>query len=452
MTLTEPARSTAWTPDEDADALRGQILELVSRYHAAAFGPQLFEPGRTPVPVSGRTFDDAEMRSLTAAALDFWLTAGPYAELLERRLAEVVGTSEARLCNSGSSANLLAIAALTSPRLGERQLRPGDEVITAAAGFPTTVNPIVQHGLIPVFVDVDPGTYNSTVDAVAAAIGPRTRAIILAHTLGNPYDAAGVAELADEHGMWFVEDNCDALGATIGERPTGSFGDLSTLSFYPAHHITTGEGGAVLSGRRLAKIVESYRDWGRDCWCATGCDNTCGKRFGWQLGTLPRGYDHKFTYSHIGYNLKMTDLQASVGVAQLAKLHDFSAARRRNWQRLHDGLGDLDCFIHPVASAGTNPSWFGYCMTVRPTAGFIRPDLVRWLDERRIGTRQLFAGNLTRQPAYAGVAHRVAGDLKGTDLIMEGTFWVGVHPALTDPMLDYVIGSIREFVTRHHAR
>ena len=436
----------------DAAGLRRQILEQVAAYHAAAFTHGPFVPGLTPVPVSGRTFDADELLHLTDAALDFWLTTGRFAERFEADLARAVGVRHAILCNSGSSANLLAVAALTSPSLGDRRLVPGDEVITVAAGFPTTVNPLLQYGLVPVFVDIDLGTYDAPVEAVEAAVGPRTRAIVMAHTLGNPFDVAAVSALAERHGLWLVEDNCDALGSRAGDRWTGTFGDLATLSFYPAHHITMGEGGAVLTRRpRLKTIVESFRDWGRDCWCAPGKADTCGKRFEWQLGDLPHGYDHKYIYSHIGYNLKATDMQAAVGVAQLKKLEGFVAARKRNWQRLRDGLSAYDdVLVLPRATPGTDPSWFGFAITVQPDAPFGRADLVRFLDSRRIGTRLLFAGNLLRQPAYQGIAHRIVGSLANTDTAMQGTFWVGVYPALTDPMIDYVVECIGEFVRRDH--
>ncbi len=346
-------------------------------------------PGQTPVPVSGRVFDAEEVVTLVESALDFWLTTGRFAAQLERGLASFVGLRHAILCNSGSSANLLALSALTSERLGERALRPGDEVLTVAAGFPTTVNPTLQNGLVPVFVDVDLATGNVDVDALAAAVGPRTRAIMLAHTLGNPWDVEGVLGVAREHDLWVVEDCCDALGSLYDGRRTGTFGDLATLSFYPAHHITTGEGGCVLTNvGRLKVLVESFRDWGRDCWCEPGDENTCGKRFEWQLGDLPRGYDHKYIYSHVGYNLKMTDMQAAVGVAQLDKLPAFVETRRRNWQRLRDGLAPFsDVLMLPEATPKSEPAWFGFTVLVRPEAPFSRADLVGWLEDRRIATR-----------------------------------------------------------------
>ena len=433
--------------------MRRDILQQIAEYHDAAFGAGEFVPGVTPVPVSGRTFDADDLVHLADAALDFWLTTGRFAEQFEATLARTVGVRHAMLCNSGSSANLLAVSALTSPSLGTDRLQPGDEVVTVAAGFPTTVNPLLQNGLVPVFVDIELGTYDAPLDRIAEAIGPKTRAIVLAHTLGNPYDVPAVKALAERHDLWLVEDNCDALGSRFGDQWTGTFGDLATLSFYPAHHITMGEGGAVLTNRpRLKTIVESFRDWGRDCWCAPGRADTCGKRFDWQLGSLPAGYDHKYIYSHIGYNLKATDLQAAVGVSQLKKLRGFIEARKRNWQRLHDGLrAHQDVLLLPHATPGSDPSWFGFAVSVRPEAPFSRADLVRFLESRRIGTRLLFAGNLLRQPAYQGIAHRVVGELAHTDFVMERTFWIGVYPALTDRMIDYVLECFEEFVRCDHA-
>lgn len=429
-------------------ALRNQVLENVARYHAEAFPEPVFVPGRTPVPCAGRVFDAEELVHLVDAALDFWLTSGRYAVRFEHEFARFVGVRHAALCNSGSSANLLAVAALTSPKLGERRLRRGDEVVTVAAAFPTTVSPLIQYGLVPVFVDVDLGTYNANPDRVAEAITPRTRAIILAHTLGNPFDLDRIGELARRHHLWFIEDNCDALGSKWNGRSTGSFGDLATVSFYPAHHITMGEGGCVLTEDPLLKtIVESFRDWGRDCWCATGADNTCGKRFGHQMGQLPAGYDHKYIYTHAGYNLKLTDMQAAVGVAQLRKLPAFVAARKHNWRRLLEALQDLEEFlILPCAAPQADPSWFGFAVTVREDAPFRRKELVAFLESRRIATRMLFAGNLTRQPAFEGVGYRVSGDLENTDAVMHRTFWVGVYPGLTDAMVDWIGQSFHQFV------
>jgi len=428
--------------------LRKQILDSVNRYHAAAFPERVFVPGETPVPCGGRAFDADDMAHLVDAALDFWLTGGRYAAQFEHEFARFVGARHAVLCNSGSSANLLAVAALTSPKLGDRRLRPGDEVITAAAAFPTTVFPLLQYGLTPVFVDVELGTYNPSAERIEEAISPRTRAIVLAHTLGNPFDLDKVLELAHRHDLWVIEDNCDALGSAWRGRRTGTFGDLATASFYPAHHITMGEGGCVLTGQPLLKtIVESFRDWGRDCWCDTGADNTCGKRFAWQLGRLPSGYDHKYIYSHVGYNLKLTDMQAAIGVAQLRKLPGFIEARKRNWQRLRDALGELEDFLLlPRAIENADPSWFGFAVTVREGAPFDRKSLVEFLESRRIATRPLFAGNLTRQPVFQGVNYRVSGDLTNTDTVMYRTFWVGVYSGLTEAMMDYVGDAFRQFV------
>ena len=393
-------------------------------------------------------YDADDLLNLVDASLDFWLTTGRYAKRFEREFARSLGVRHAMLCNSGSSANLLALTALTSPKLGERRLLPGDEVITVAAGFPTTVNPIVMNGLVPVFLDVEIPTYNLDVTQLEAALSPRTRAIMAAHTLGNPFDLAAVQEFARANGLWLIEDNCDALGSRYDGQATGTFGDLGTMSFYPAHHITMGEGGCVVTHRpQLKLLVESFRDWGRDCWCEPGEDNTCGTRFDWQLGTLPRGYDHKYIFTHIGYNLKVTDMQAAVGVAQLEKLPGFVEARKRNWRLLHDGLAPFaDMLILPEATPRSDPSWFGFLVTVRPDAPFRRNELIRHLDERKIGTRLLFGGNLTRQPAYEHVPHRVVGDLANTDLVMNGSFWIGVYPGLTDEMIEYVLASFAEFV------
>jgi CDP-6-deoxy-D-xylo-4-hexulose-3-dehydrase len=434
----------------DADELRRRIAGLVGEYHAAAFGAREFIPGETAVPVSGRVFDAAEIQSLVEASLDFWLTTGRFAKEFERRFAKVFGVRHAILVNSGSSANLLALTALTSPSLGERRLRPGDEVITVAAGFPTTVNPILQNGLVPVFLDVTVPTFNVDAAQLDAALGPRTRAVMLAHTLGNPFDLARVRAFAAAHDLWLVEDCCDAVGSTYDGRPVGSFGDLATVSFYPAHHITMGEGGSVLTGSpALKKVVESLRDWGRDCWCDPGKENTCGKRFDWELGGLPHGYDHKYIYSHIGYNLKATDMQAAVGVAQLDKLPGFVAARRRNFAQLHEGLRELEDLLElPEATPCSVPSWFGFPMLVRSGAPFTRQELIRHLESRRIGTRLVFAGNLTRQPAYAEATYRVIGDLETTDRVMRDAFWIGVYPGLTPAMVDYMVDSIRSWCRR----
>ena len=431
-----------------AEQLREQILNLVGEYHAEAFPKRPFLGGISNVPVSGKVFDQNELKLLIDSSLDFWLTTGRYAEKFEKSFAKVMGMKHAMLCNSGSSANLLAVSALTSPRLGKRALKEGDEVITAAAGFPTTVNPILQNRLTPVFVDVELATYDSSVEKIEAAIGPKTKAIVMAHTLGNPFDIAGVMELAKKHKLFVVEDTCDAVGAKFNGQPVGSFGDLSTTSFYPAHHITMGEGGCVLVNKAsMKKIVESLRDWGRDCWCPPGVDNTCGRRFDWQLGELPYGYDHKYVYSHVGYNLKMTDMQAAVGVAQLDKLDGFIQARNSNFNKIYAGLKDLQEFlILPEATKNSEPSWFGFPITVRKDAPFTRFELVQHIESRRIGTRQLFGGNLLRQPAYLKSPMRVVGDLTNADFITENTFWIGVYPGLTDEMINYMIETISEFV------
>jgi CDP-6-deoxy-D-xylo-4-hexulose-3-dehydrase len=432
---------------DKAPELRARILELVAEYHGAAFAPRDFVPGQSPVPVAGRVFDARDVQTLVDSALDFWLTAGRFADQFESDFARACGSRFALLVNSGSSANLLALSCLTSPALEERRLRPGDEVITVAAGFPTTVNPILQNGLVPVFVDVTVPTYNIDVTQLEQARSDRTRAVMLAHTLGNPFDLDAVTAFVKKHNLWLVEDCCDALGATYGGKPVGTFGDLSTYSFYPAHHITMGEGGAVLTDRPgLKKLAESFRDWGRDCWCAPGKDNTCGKRFGCHLGQLPCGYDHKYTYSNVGYNLKATDMQAAVGVSQLKKLPDFVAARRQHFAHLYDGLRDLEEYlILPRATPGSEPSWFGFPVAVRPGAPFGRDQLVHQLEGRRVGTRLLFGGNLTRQPAYRDVPRRVIGDLKNSDFVMNQVFWIGVYPGLTPAMLDFVVETIRDF-------
>jgi CDP-6-deoxy-D-xylo-4-hexulose-3-dehydrase len=429
--------------------LRQEILKLVEDYCETAFRPKPFLPGATSVAVSGRVFDASEVKSLVESALDFWLTAGPYAERFEREFARRVGVRSALLVNSGSSANLLALSCLTSKTLGERRLRPGDEVLTVASGFPTTVNPVIQNGLVPVFVDVEVPTYNVNVAELEAAVGPRTRAIMIAHTLGNPFNLEAVTRLAKKHDLYLIEDCCDAVGSTYDGKPVGSFGDLSTVSFYPAHHITMGEGGAVLmDSPKLRRLVESFRDWGRDCWCEPGKDNTCGKRFAWQLGSLPCGYDHKYTYSHIGYNLKATDMQAAIGVAQLEKLDGFIAARRKNFAHLRERLADLeDVLILPEATERSEPSWFGFPLSVREGAPFQRDELLQHLEQRRVATRLLFGGNLLRQPAYEGIEHRRASDLRVADFIAGHSFWLGVYPGLDERMLDYVAGTIRGFVS-----
>lgn len=431
-----------------SDELRQRILALVEEFYEAEHKQSDFLPGETEVPVSGRFFNEEEMVNLVDASLDFWLTTGRYAEQFEKEFARTMAVRHAMLCNSGSSANLLALSALTSPKLEERQIKPGDEVITVAAGFPTTVNPIVQSQCVPVFLDIDLKTYNVSVTHLEEAISPRTKAIMIAHTLGNPFDLDTVTAVANKHNLWLIEDNCDAVGSLYDGRITGSFGHLATVSFYPAHHITMGEGGCVLTKHsQLKKLVESFRDWGRDCWCAPGVANTCGKRFDWQLGDLPCGYDHKYIYSHIGYNLKMTDMQAAVGVAQLRKLPEFTQIRKRNWQHLYNGLQAYEEFLlMPEATPKSDPSWFGFLITVKDNAPFDRNELVRYLDERQIATRLLFSGNLTRQPAYQDVNYRVVGDLTNTDTALNSTFWIGVYPKLTATMLDFVLETFADFM------
>ncbi len=432
------------------EKLRAQILDLVREYYAAAWPDRPFEPGRSSVPVSGRVFDSEELVHLVDASLDFWLTTGRFAAEFEREFARFFGLRHTILCNSGSSANLLALSALTSPKLGDRQLVPGDEVITVAAGFPTTVNPILLNSLIPVFLDIELGTYNVDVSQLEAAVGPRTRAVMIAHTLGNPFDLDAVMRVVNRHRLWLIEDNCDALGASYRGRLTGTFGDVATVSFYPAHHITMGEGGAVVTDAPLLKtLLESFRDWGRDCWCNPGKENTCGRRLDWQLGDLPHGYDHKYTYSHIGYNLKLTDMQAAVGVAQLRKLPRFIAARKRNWTLLHEGLQCLeDVFLLPRATPNSEPSWFGYLLAVRPEAPFTRNELVQHLESKKIATRFLFGGNLLRQPAHRERPHRIVGPLTNSDFAMNHTFWLGVYPGLSPIAVEYIVDTIRGFVGR----
>lgn len=431
---------------------REQILSLVEEFAAEQLAKKPFVPGETTVPVSGKVLDPTDYAALVDASLDGWLTAGRFHRDFEEKLANYVGARSALFVNSGSSANLVALSGLTSHKLGRRALQPGDEVLTVAAGFPTTVNPIIQNGLRPVVVDIELGTYDAMADRLREAIGPKTRAIMMAHTLGNPFDLDTVQELCKEHRLWLVEDSCDALGSTYRGQRTGSFGDTATVSFYPAHHITTGEGGAVFVKSPLVrKQVESFRDWGRDCYCETGQDDTCGKRFGWQLGDLPQGYDHKYTYSHIGYNLKATDMQAALGVSQLDKIDRFGDARKDNFAYLSKLLAGTEGLILPVATPNSDPSWFGFPITIDPAHPANREELMNFLAERKIGTRLLFAGNLTKQPAYRDVDFRVVGDLTNTDIVMNRTFWVGTFPGLTRPMLDFIAESIIEFMTSKSA-
>ncbi len=442
LSTNEQSGSTASTAE-----LRAQIKQLVAEYAAHSFAPKPFVPGQTPIPASGKVLGAEELQHMVEASLDAWLTTGRFNDAFERRLAEFIGAKHALTTNSGSSANLLAFSALTSPQLGERALKPGDEVITVAAGFPTTVNPTLLYGMIPVFVDIHIPTYNIDPGQIDAAVSSKTRAIMVAHTLGNPFDVAEVTRIAKKHNLWLVEDCCDALGSTYGGRRVGTFGHIGTVSFYPAHHITMGEGGAVFTNDDdLKRIIESFRDWGRDCYCDPGMENTCGKRFGWQLGTLPFGYDHKYTYSHLGFNLKITDLQAAVGLAQLERLPGFIEIRKRNFAFLKARLRDSEDFLLlPEATVNSDPSWFGFPITVRESAAANRAHIQQYCDQYKIGTRLLFAGNLVRQPYMAGRAHRVAGTLDNTNRVMSDTFWIGVYPGLTEEMLEYAVSKIEAF-------
>lgn len=435
------------------DEIRQRILALLSEFYDAEHKQPEFQPGVDMVRVSGKVFDADELTHLIDASLDLWLTTGRYALQFERNMAQFVGVRHAILCNSGSSANLLALASLTSDKLGTDRLLPGDEVITVAAGFPTTVNPIVQNGLVPVFVDTEPRTYNLDPATLENAISPRTRAIMVAHTLGNPVDLDAILEVTKKHDLWFIEDSCDALGSTYKGQMVGTFGDLATLSFYPAHHITMGEGGCVLTNRPDLKVlVESFRDWGRDCWCEPGQDNTCGKRFQLQCGRMPYGYDHKYVFSHIGYNLKATDMQAAVGVAQIKKLPAFGATRRSNFKLLYSKLKPFEEFlILPAATPNSDPSWFGFPITIREGAPFTRRQLIDYLEEHNIATRLVFAGNISRQPAYSEVRYRIVGKLTNTDAATERALWIGVYPGITDEMISYMGETFGAFIRKHTA-
>ncbi len=429
------------------EAIKQKIFDLVEEYSALHFAPQPFEGGTSVVPPSGKVLGANELKHMVEASLDAWLTTGRFNEAFEKRFAEFVGVPHALTTTSGSSANLLAFTALTSPKLGARALKLGDEVITVAAGFPTTVNPILQNGMIPVFVDVDIPTYNIDPGKIEAAVTERTRAIMVAHTLGNTFDLDAVMAVAKKHNLWIIEDCCDALGSLYKGQHVGTFGHIATCSFYPAHHITMGEGGMVFTkDSELRTIVESFRDWGRDCYCAPGCDNTCGKRFGWQLGSLPMGYDHKYTYSHLGYNLKITDMQAACALAQMDRLPSFIETRKHNFAFLKERLKSCEEFlILPEATAGSEPSWFGFPITLRESANVDRVELLKYLDQFKIGTRLLFAGNLTRQPYFEGRTYRISGQLTNTDKIMNDTFWIGVYPGLTEEMLSFVVEKIEAF-------
>ncbi len=434
--------------NKQTDALRLQIAELVDRYAAIAYAEQCFVPSKDVVPPSGKVIGAEELKLMVEASLDGWLTTGRFNEEFEKRLAEFIGVKYLITVNSGSSANLVAFDTLTSPELGDRAIRPGDEVIGVAAGFPTTLNPILQFGAVPVFVDIVLRTYNIDAGQIETAIGPKTKAIMLAHTLGNPYNLEVVTALCKRHNLWLIEDCCDALGSTYQGRMVGTFGDIGTLSFYPAHHITMGEGGAVFTNNaKLKRIAESFRDWGRDCHCPPGKDNTCANRFGWKLGDLPMGYDHKYIYSHIGYNLKISDMQAACGLAQLAKAPEFICRRKENFTFLKNRLSNCEEFlILPEATPNADPSWFGFPITLRESAPFKRNDLIAFLDKNKIGTRLLFGGNLTRQPYMIGRNFRISGELRNTDVVMNDTFWIGVQPALSDEMLEFVTSIIKTFI------
>ncbi|MDD5347927.1 MAG: lipopolysaccharide biosynthesis protein RfbH [Candidatus Omnitrophica bacterium] len=429
------------------DKLRSSILNKVKDYYAARLRVKGFVPGRTYIPYAGRVFDERELVKLVDASLDFWLTSGRFTESFEKRFSGLLNRKFCLVCNSGSSANLLAVSALTSPYLKKRRMKPGDEVITTACGFPTTLNPIVQNGLVPVFVDVRLGDYNIDTAMLPAAASKKTKAVFIAHTLGNTADPDALVTFAAARDLWFIEDNCDALGTTYRKKLTGTFGDIASFSFYPPHHITMGEGGSVVTDDPLlARIMLSFRDWGRDCWCGSGRDNSCGRRFGRKFGTLPFGYDHKYVYSHIGYNLKATDMQAAVGLAQLDKLGSFIAQRKKNFNLLLKGLrGYEEYVLLPEVLPGVEPSWFGFPILVRPTAPFKRLDIVSFLEGRKIATRMLFGGNLLRQPAYKGIRHRSIGTLHNTDLVMNNLFWIGVYPGLTRPMIDYILETFQGF-------
>jgi CDP-6-deoxy-D-xylo-4-hexulose-3-dehydrase len=428
--------------------IRQKIATLVEEFAQLKYTTQTFKPGETIIPPSGKVLDAAELKSMVEASLDGWLTTGRFNDAFEKKLRDFLGVKFLITTNSGSSANLLAFSALTSPKLKERAIKPGDEVISVAAGFPTTVNPILQFGAIPVFVDVDIATHNIDVTKIEAAISPKTKAIMLAHSLGNPFNLKVILEICKTHNLWLIEDNCDSLGSRYNGQLTGTFGDIGTLSFYPAHHITMGEGGAVFTNNaELKMIIESFRDWGRDCYCQPGKDNTCGKRFCWKLGDLPEGYDHKYTYAHAGYNLKITDMQAACGLAQMDKLEGFIRARKDNFKFLYERLQSCqDFLILPEATTNSDPSWFGFLMTIKPEANIRRVDLLSYLDQEKIGTRLLFAGNLTRQPYMQGRNYRVSGDLTHTDIVMNDSFWVGIYPGLTEEMLDFVADKIKSFL------
>lgn len=433
--------------NEYENSLRIAVFQKVKDFYKYKFKNKSFYPGETEIPYGGRVFDENELISLIDASLDFWLTEGRFAKQFEKEFAKFLNVNHCLLTNSGSSANLLAISALTSPKLGKKRLKPGHEVITTACAFPTTIAPIIQNNLIPVFIDIELGTYNIKTDMIEAALTENTKAIFLAHTLGNPFDIEKIMDIAHKYDLWIIEDNCDALGSKYNGRYTGTFGHIATYSFYPPHHITMGEGGAVTTNDiYLRKIIESFRDWGRDCWCKPGCDNTCGKRFSWQLGNLPFGYDHKFIYSHLGYNLKITDMQAAIGVEQLKKLPSFIQARRKNWEAFYKEIKIYEnYFILPQNVENVEPCWFGFLLTVRDEAFFSRNDIVNYLEKNKIATRMLFAGNIIRHPCFQNINYRVHSNLNNTDYIMNNTFWIGIYPGITDMMLDFVINKFHMF-------
>jgi len=436
---------------EDAKILRSKILELVKEYSEISHPKKSFEEVKSNIPVAGKVYDFNDLQMLVSSSLDFWLTSGRFNDEFEKQLSKFLGLNFVITTNSGSSANLLALASLTSHMHGERALNPGDEVITAAAGFPTTVNPIIQYGMTPVFVDVEIPTYSVSPKSIKDAITDKTKAIMIAHTLGNPFDAEAISKIAKENNLWLIEDCCDALGSTMNQKSVGTYGDIGTLSFYPAHHITMGEGGAVFTNNpTLKRIIESFRDWGRDCFCPTGKNNTCGKRFCWQLGELPFGYDHKFTYSHVGYNLKISDMQAAVGLSQLQKLSSFIETRKKNFAWLHKRLQTVkEFFILPEATQNSEPSWFGFPLTIQEKAHFHKNELTLFLSENGVDTRPIFAGNMTKQPYFQNLKYRKNEELKNTDVVMNNSFWIGVYPGLDEKMLEYTVKTIEKFVFNH---
>ena len=429
-------------------SVRKKIIDLIKDHFEEEFPENKFVPGVSTIPVSGKSFDHTDIEALIDASLDFWLTEGRFTDLFEEKFSTFLNVNHTVPVNSGSSANLLAFTSLTSHKLKDKAIKKGDEVITVASGFPTTINPIIQNGCVPVFLDCNLGTYNINTDNLEDALSNKTKAVMLAHTLGNPFNLEIIKKFCEDNNLFLIEDSCDALGSKYDGKLTGTFGDMGTFSFYPAHHITMGEGGSVITkSGSFKKILESLRDWGRDCWCAPGNDNTCNRRYDWKLGGLPYGYDHKYTYSHIGYNLKLTDLQASIGTAQIDKLDGFIAKRKANWQRLYDGLSNLEeFFILPEIEKNSEPSWFGFALTVKTSAPFSRPELIEFLDEQKIASRFLFGGNILWQPAYRNIEHREVGSLSNSDEVALGTFWLGVFPGLNNEMIDYMIESIHQFV------